>query len=127
MLEKIEDQSIPASKELRAMQPFLLTSFIPSEDWDIMGPTFDFLREITTQAARIGELCGKLRDMFKNQKHPPTRVQIAQSQQKVSAARDVLRQRWNSQVPAPLAAALGQQRLSGKARDAYEHVGFNFP
>ena len=122
VLENIDDRSVPASHELRAMHPFLMTDLAHSEDWDIMGPTFDFLREITIQAARIGELCVKIRDAFRNQNNHPTRVQVAQSHQKVSQARDALRQRWNSQVPAPLAAALGQQRLSGKARDAYEHV-----
>ena len=122
VLEHIEGQSVPASKELRAMHPFLETDLAHSKDWDIMGPTFDFLREITIQAAKIGELCVKIRDTFKGQNRPPTRVQIAQFQQKVTQARGILWKRWNSQVPAPLGAALGQQRLSGNARDAYEHV-----
>lgn len=122
ILEKLQDNSVPTSDDLRQMHPFLLNDLTQAEEWDVFAPTFDFLREIAIQAAKIGELCAKIRETFRNQSHPPTRVQIAQSQQRVAQARDVLRQRWNSQVPAQLAAALGQQRLSGKARDAYEHV-----
>ena len=122
MLEQIRDSSVPTARDLRTMSPFSLNDFTPSEDWEILAPTFDFLREVAIQAAKIGALGREIRENFKSQSDSPSRVLVATSQQRVSQARDLLRQRWNSQVPAPLAAALGQQRLVGKARDAYEHV-----
>ena len=123
ILPKIFENSVPTAKELRTMSTLQLSDFVAAEDWEILAPTFDFLREIVIQAARIGALGADTRKNFKNQADSPSRVLVATSQQRAAAARDLLRQRWNSQVPAPLAAALGQQRLAGKARDAYEHVG----
>ena len=122
VLDKVHNNSVPTSTDLRMTRPFLPSDSTREEEWEILAPTFDFLREITIQAARIGEICGQIRDTFRSQTLPPSRVQIAQSQQKASQARETLTQRWKKQLPTPLAAALGQQRLSGRARDAYEHV-----
>lgn len=124
VLEKVHDNTIPTAKDLRIMSGLWLNEASQSEDWDVLAPTFDFLREIAIQAAKIGALRVEIRELFRRQPCPPSRAQIAQLQQRVSRARDLLRQRWNSQVPAPLAAALGQKRLVGRARDAYEHVSF---
>lgn len=120
----MKENMIPHAEELRKAPSFLSTDPIESWEWDLMAPTFDFLREITMHAAKIGQVSRQIREAIKEDTEPPNRVKIAQWTQQANRARELLKQSWNSQVPAPLAAALGQKRLVGKTRKAYEQVSF---
>ena len=118
----MEENLLPRAEELRKTPSVISTDPIESWEWDLMAPTFDFLREITMHAAKIGQISRQIREAIKKQTEPPTRIRIAQWTQQAARARELLKQRWNSQVPAPLAAALGQKRLVGKTREIYEQV-----
>jgi hypothetical protein len=122
ILDSIKENTLPSSNDLRQMPSFLSTDLVSSWEWDLMAPTFDFLRDIIAHSAKLGQISRQIRHEAKKQPQPFTRVIIAPWQHQTARVRDLLKHKWNSQVPPPLAAALGQNRLLGKTREVYENV-----